>query len=377
MQEISAPTPLADPLHCAPIYVDGLMQQEGLFNLAQPTAHIACQCMFKATGWGQQTLSTAEGLRAFYISPLMDAVLMPNRQAGTLLQQLITPIVVTSIVRNLWNTLGGLARGASTKQNLDEALMSDESTGNLDMETSRTDKDKDEITVNRKEEDLMEEDKSERIMEQEKETTTVGNVIKGTMTDLGESKEEETEHSMEQRALLDTIKREPDLAKAVKSDDAEVPKHLWDIAVCHGPPTLEQTKAQSTLQIFMLRIYRKRLWLKIRAYMKQTHGADWTTKMHDAKKNRNTAEEAEGVRNILWQASENKWFQCSVGSRLLFFRFPQRYRTQALRGVRIMFTDKGPSSRRQQPPLKPDEKQVLRKKVKKFLKRGYVAPYQG
>jgi len=42
-----------------------------------------------------------------------------------------------------------------------------------------------------------------------------------------------------------------------------------------------------------------------------------------------------------------------------------------------MFTDKGPESRRRQPPLKPDEKQVLRKKVKKFLERKYVAPYRG
>jgi hypothetical protein len=42
-----------------------------------------------------------------------------------------------------------------------------------------------------------------------------------------------------------------------------------------------------------------------------------------------------------------------------------------------MFTDKGPSSWRQQPPLKPAKQQVLRKKVKKFLKRKYVAPYQG
>jgi hypothetical protein len=42
-----------------------------------------------------------------------------------------------------------------------------------------------------------------------------------------------------------------------------------------------------------------------------------------------------------------------------------------------MFTDKGLSSRRQQLPLKPDEKQVLRKKVKKFLERGYVAPSRG
>ena len=123
---------------------------------------------------------------------------------------------------------GGLARGASTKQSLDEALTSDKSTGNLYMETSRTDKDKDKdgITVKRKEEDLMDGDESKRIREQEKETTTVGDVSKGTMTDLGKSKEEETEFSMEQRALLDTVKKEHDLAKAVKSDDAEVPKHL-------------------------------------------------------------------------------------------------------------------------------------------------------
>ncbi len=103
----------------------------------------------------------------------------------------------------------------------------------------------------------------------------------------------------------------------------------------------------------------------------------WITKMRGTRQNRSTAKEADAVKDILWKAAENKWFQCPVGSRLLFFCFPERYHTQALRGVRIMFTDMGPSSRRQQPPLKPDEQQVLRKKVKKFLKKKYVAPYQG
>ena len=42
-----------------------------------------------------------------------------------------------------------------------------------------------------------------------------------------------------------------------------------------------------------------------------------------------------------------------------------------------MFTNKGPTSRRLQPPLQPDEKQVLRKKVKKYLERKYITPYQG
>jgi hypothetical protein len=127
----------------------------------------------------------------------------------------------------------------------------------------------------------------------------------------------------------------------------------------------------------MLRIYRKRLWREIRSYMRNTHGPEWTTKMRDIKMQQNLVEEAEGMRDILWRAAENKWFQCPVGSRLLFFRFPPRYRKQALRGVRIMFTDRGPESRRRQPPLQHDEKQVLKKKVKKFLERKYVAPYRG
>jgi hypothetical protein len=42
-----------------------------------------------------------------------------------------------------------------------------------------------------------------------------------------------------------------------------------------------------------------------------------------------------------------------------------------------MFTDKGPESLRRQPPLQPNEKQVLRKKMKKFLERKYVVPYRG
>jgi len=260
VQEISAPTPLQDPLPRAPIYVDGMMRREGLFNLARPTAHIACPCVFKATGWGRRTISTAESLRAFDISPLMDAVLMPNRRARTLLQRSITPLVVTSICRNLWNTLGGLAGDASTQQNLDKVLASNESGGKLNTET-----------------------------------TTMKDTFKGTMTDLGEGKEEKTEQVSADQTLFDTIKKEHDLAKAVKSDDAEIPKHLWDIAVCCGPPTLEQTKALTTIRVFMLRIYCKRLWREIRAYMKHTHGADWTTKRHNAKKNRNTAEEAEGV----------------------------------------------------------------------------------
>jgi hypothetical protein len=39
-----------------------------------------------------------------------------------------------------------------------------------------------------------------------------------------------------------------------------------------------------------------------------------------------------------------------------------------------VFTDKRPSLRRQQSSLKPDEKEVLRKKIKKFVEQKYIAP---
>ena len=36
--------------------------------------------------------------------------------------------------------------------------------------------------------------------------------------------------------ILNKLKKEHDIAKAVKSDDAEVPVHLWDYAVMRGEP---------------------------------------------------------------------------------------------------------------------------------------------
>jgi hypothetical protein len=43
----------------------------------------------------------------------------------------------------------------------------------------------------------------------------------------------------------------------------------------------------------------------------------------------------------------------------------------------VFFTNKGPSSQRRQPPLKPDEKAILRKKLLKFIDKGYLAPHVG
>ena len=226
-QEISTPAPLTGPLPQAPIYFDGMMRRKGLFDVGKPTEQIVCPCVFKPTGWGRHSLLAKELFHAFDVSPLDDAVLLKHRRAWMLLQCSITPLIMTAICHNLWNTGGGDG-GAGTKQ--DEALPSN-----------------DEDMAGRKEDVKSEED----IGLEEEENVDDVKVVK----DIGLEEKELTQ----EQELLSAIKKAHNLAKAVKSDDAEVPKHLWDAAVCHSPPSLNQARALAVLQKFMLRIYRKHL----------------------------------------------------------------------------------------------------------------------
>jgi hypothetical protein len=111
------------------------------------------------------------------------------------------------------------------------------------------------------------------------------------------------------------------------------------------------------------------------AFLRRDHGADWPEKLRSG--NTATAEDVEAIRDILWRASINDWFEYPFGLRLIFFRFPAWYRSQAKRGVKVMFTCKGPSSKRCQPLLKADEKEVLQAKIRKFVERKYIAPPSG
>ncbi len=47
--------------------------------------------------------------------------------------------------------------------------------------------------------------------------------------------------------ILDKVRAEHDMAKAVKDNDAQVPVYLWDKAVCGKEPMDRESKALSTL----------------------------------------------------------------------------------------------------------------------------------
>ena len=74
---------------------------------------------------------------------------------------------------------------------------------------------------------------------------------------------------------IDQMKLQHDLAKAVKSDDAEVPVHLWNTKICRGPASAKQAKSSDVLRSFLLRIYRKRLWRDCRRLLHKNHGKKW------------------------------------------------------------------------------------------------------
>ncbi len=57
--------------------------------------------------------------------------------------------------------------------------------------------------------------------------------------------------------ILAQLKQEHNLAKSVKSDNTEVPVGLWDAAVCKKDPAPIKKKALTTLQGFMLCLYRR------------------------------------------------------------------------------------------------------------------------
>jgi hypothetical protein len=110
-------------------------------------------------------------------------------------------------------------------------------------------------------------------------------------------------------------------------------------------------------------------------YLQSSHGVDWVKQARGG--NVKALEDAEAVHDILWCSARNDWFEYPLGSRLIFFCFPACYQTQAKRGVKVLYTRKGPSSRRQQPPLKPDKKAILKKKIIKFVGKKYLAPPVG
>jgi hypothetical protein len=93
---------------------------------------------------------------------------------------------------------------------------------------------------------------------------------------------------MSDTALFDKLKKEHDLAKIIKNNDAEVPVYLWDTVVWAGAPVWLQEQegggteplkvfkqAMSGFRQLTVRLYRQKQWKEIYAHLVRKYGHRW------------------------------------------------------------------------------------------------------
>ena len=400
-RSIDPPPPLMGEVARQPLIWEDCIRIEGLLDAFRPHGRIICPSVFTPSKWTKRPLSDSELFRAFDIPVSMDGRLsqFPEYKDFTLG---ITPLVVTSIFYSWWG-VGGVEEvdvsarhqeeGEREEIDVDirfegkeelpiegedaqpEAPGSEGRSGDDPLMEGSTEPPSESRSVD----DPPMESSTEPLGVKPEDARIVGEdvQVEAPETESWAGVEPSRESLLEPAvAYLDSIRRSHDLAKAVKSDDAQVPVHIWDHQVCGREPTMSETQALGVLRArWMLPAYRRKLTSDCTRFMRNKHGAGWrdratvkATKLSDVEADRVAMAE------ILWRAAENDWFEYSAGSRLIFFRFPQRYQNLARDGVPVFMRDSGPTSMKAQTSMKLQEKEILRDKLAKMIRKRYLVP---
>ena len=146
---------------------------------------------------------------------------------------------------------------------------------------------------------------------------------------------------------LQKIAEAKEFAKAVKADDAEVPKYLWNDRV-RCPPDVTKAQRDVALEAFRKLGHRWFIRVLVRdclAYVHTTHGTMWE-KPRRSKDGELTklGKDREAFASILWHSVNTSWFDYHAGSTLVHFRFPPRYQEMARDGVEVFFEQPGPTA---------------------------------
>ena len=245
-----------------------MVQLKGIFNVFDPSIPVACLCVFKAS-WVQRSLSIKEVLRIFDTPLAMDDVLITDKGARNVMQRGITPIVVSAIFCALWpNSMGAVTASVMAQQGL---------TAHNENKLDETGREV-EVEADPKEREIVwrsgwrccspivrvgsitypERTRWEAATGQLKTHHFISprplepahESITPSPSEL--LKQEHNTPSLPEWDLFAKLKQEHDLAKAVKSDNAEVPVDLWDQAVCRAPPLEVEKKALTVVRDFML-----------------------------------------------------------------------------------------------------------------------------
>jgi hypothetical protein len=122
---------------------------------------------------------------------------------------------------------------------------------------------------------------------------------------------------------LERLKREHNLAKAVKSDDAEVPIYIWDNAICGGMPTAQETQVIGWVCCRILTRNRRWLLRDVLTFLSSKYGRmmgrlgepRWRSRARlglNGELQQRLHHKA--MREIIRHAADNDWFEYPAGS---------------------------------------------------------------
>lgn len=162
--------------------------------------------------------------------------------------------------------------------------------------------------------------------------------------------------------------------KAVKSDDAEIPEHLWNLKVLEGIPRCQDKYASDpkyrrrflssvgVLRSWLLTEWKKRVERSFHVWF---HGTEhmWDKREDLWKK----GEEA------IRRAHRASWWKWNGGSSIFFWRWPKPYQKDAEQGAKARLDAEPPVFWQAQPPLDSEKKRkMVEPKVAKVLQNGYA-----
>ena len=317
-----------------PLVVDEMGRIEGLYDVYNPALEYAIPSVFKASGWVRRRLSPKEWLSLYDIPVDMIPSLSVDATARNAISLCITPLIVGALFRAWWGFCEGGEAPSAEEFGSEKADVSTDHQGEVEEGVVK-----------------------EGVLEERPERQEA--------KEHHEEEEPMEEGQHEEEDLMALIKVQHDLAKAVKADGATVPVHLWDDRICRGGIIARASEALEALRGFFLRVYRRRLCRDGIRFLVGKYGPGWS-KLGTAKA------DASAMREIMWRAAHNEWFDYPVGSRLHFFRFPTKYRALARDGVPNFFITPGPTQRRPQPTPTPEASEILRDKILKMIQRRYL-----
>jgi hypothetical protein len=186
-------------------------------------------------------------------------------------------------------------------------------------------------------------------------------------------------HGNAQRESLRLEEEAKAYAQAAKANNAEVPTHLWNDRIVMPKITKERwDRALAGLRKLGFRRYQRILVKDWVAFVRKRHGEHWkegARRQGGKGPLTELGKDLRAIAGVLWHIGHASWFKFDAGSRLVHFRFPERYQREARDGVRVYFKRPGPTTRRAQPVIDDTELRArTREKVGKVMRRRYLLP---